>query len=104
MYLWEDWVEIWVYYLYMVDILEMVNEYEISLENWLFFNLFNVEYLYIVSYNEESFDILIDDWDKLINLFNLFNNSMGLDDVYLFVINDKICEKFYFIYLLVCLF
>lgn len=73
MYFWEDWVESWVYYFYMVDILEIVNEYDVSLENWVLFNLLFSGQLYILCCSEDSFYMLLDDWEKFIMLFNVLN-------------------------------
>jgi len=101
MHPWEDWAETWAHYLHMVDTLETANEYETSLENRLLSNPLNADHPHTASYNEESFDTLIDDWDQLTNLLNSLNNSMGLDDAYPFVINDKTREKLHFIHLLV---
>ncbi|GGF57304.1 zinc-binding metallopeptidase family protein [Alteromonas lipolytica] len=101
MHPWEDWAETWAHYLHMVDTLETANEYDTSLENRLLTNPLRTEQPHTASYNEKSFDTLIDDWDKLTNLLNALNRSMGMDDAYPFVINSRTREKLHFIHLLV---
>lgn len=101
MHPWEDWAETWAHYLHMVDTLETANEYDTSLENRMLSNPLVSGHPYTASYNEQSFDTLIDDWDKLTNLLNALNRSMGLDDAYPFVINSRTREKLHFIHLLV---
>ncbi|MEG3765271.1 zinc-binding metallopeptidase family protein [Alteromonas sp. 14N.309.X.WAT.G.H12] len=101
MHPWEDWAETWAHYLHMVDTLESANEYGTSLENKTLSNPLISDYPHTATYCDESFNTLIEDWDKLTNLLNALNSSMGLDDAYPFVINDKSKEKLYFIHLLV---
>ncbi|MDC8831061.1 zinc-binding metallopeptidase family protein [Alteromonas gilva] len=101
MHPWEDWAETWAHYLHMVDTLETAHEYQTSLENITLSNPLIDEYPYSPSFNEKTFDTLLDDWDKLTTLLNALNRSMGLDDAYPFVLTPPAREKLHFIHLLV---
>lgn len=101
MHPWEDWAETWAHYLHMVETLETAHEYGTRLSNRPLTNPVLAEHPHTASYNEQSFDTLIDDWDQLTNLLNALNSSMGLDAAYPFVINEKTCQKLHFIHLLV---
>ena len=93
---WEDWAETWAHYLHIQDTLEVALEFSLvdrqvaleskstPLQSW--FGL-----------REKSFEEKIEAWSELTIALNSINRSMGLRDVYPFVLSDAVVAKLRFI-------
>ena len=76
----EDWAETWGHYLHIHDTLETAAGFK----------------LIPVSPQQQTFEQRLQSWRDLSVGFNELNRSMGLNDAYPFVINDKVAEKLRF--------
>lgn len=76
----EDWAETWGHYLHMRDMLETAREWEA-----------------VPPPEKDDFDANLNQWIELTILANELNRSMGLPDIYPFVITPGVREKLAFI-------
>ena len=76
----EDWAETWGHYLHLHDTLETAVSFK----------------LIPTPLRDQTFDERIQSWRDLSVGFNELNRSMGLNDAYPFVINEKVAEKLQF--------
>ncbi|MGJ5643069.1 zinc-binding metallopeptidase family protein [Formosa sp. S-31] len=95
---WEDWAETWAHYLHILDALETA--YYFGLEGKPKLNNSPHMDIYpVFPYdNEMSFKRIIDAVSPLFYAVNSINRSMGLSDVYPFVISDAVEKKLEFIH------
>lgn len=85
---WEDWAESWAHYLHIRDTLETAAEYQlIRRPPW--------------AQAPDEFETLMHDWTQLAIGMNAVNRSMGLADVYPFVLNAEARRKLAFIHAVV---
>lgn len=95
---WEDWAESWAHYMHIVDTLETANAFGVSIrpraaegdsmEAKVSFN----------AYNTKNFKWIYDQWLPVTNLMNNMNKSMGLKELYPFVINSTVYKKLEFVH------
>lgn len=96
---WEDWAETWAHYLHIIDTLETAFSFGLSLHP-------NIEYssaridadIKVDPYNVANFDEIFGLWLPLTFALNSLNRSMGLHDLYPFVIPPKVFDKLSFIH------
>ncbi|MFB9052070.1 putative zinc-binding metallopeptidase [Formosa undariae] len=95
---WEDWAETWAHYLHILDAMETA--FYFGLEGVP--NLRNSHHMRINAiypYKDNiSFKAILDETSSLFYAVNSINRSMGITDVYPFVISDKVKEKLEFIH------
>ncbi|WP_066224741.1 zinc-binding metallopeptidase family protein [Formosa haliotis] len=95
---WEDWAETWAHYLHLMDTLETSNYFGLSFnpEND------NVKKLVVNTcpnpYLEADFKVIFKASVSLTCMANSLNRSMGLPDIYPFVVPDNVVEKLSFIH------
>ena len=95
---WEDWGESWAHYMHMVDTLETAHDFGFSIQGY------NVSTLSEEMQSAEGymtspvFDMLLQDWNRLTVALNAMNRSMGLPDVYPFIISDNTLAKLRFVH------
>ncbi len=97
MHPWEDWAETWAHYLHMVDTLETARSYGLALRP----RAVGGSTLGSVAARRlhfDDFDDLIAAWVPLTLALNSFNRSMGLADLYPFVLSAKAVEKLRFVH------
>ena len=98
---WEDFAETWAHYLHIVDSLETSNAYGIEVHP----NITNNQELHaradINPYTAGNFDQCIDVWLPLTYAMNAMNRSMGLSDIYPFILSPQVINKLTFIHQLV---
>ena len=94
---WEDWAETWAHFLHIQDTLEVANDFELvgkrillnpqekNTKSWL-------------SLRQTGFDAVIGAWSELAVALNSINRSMGLPDLYPFVLSAAVIAKIRFIY------
>ncbi|MHA7056720.1 zinc-binding metallopeptidase family protein [Aquimarina sp. M1] len=91
---WEDWAETWAHYLHLLDALETAHFSGIGLMN-------NEKTSYVVCpnpYTLTSFEEILDWGVKLTCAGNSLNRSMGLSDIYPFIIPEPVVKKLNFIH------
>ena len=94
---WEDWAETWAHYLHIMDTLETAASFGISVHpqgatpNGHEFSR--------VAYDRHmNFSALMTEWTPLTCALNSINRSMGLADLYPFIISPAVVEKLRFIH------
>lgn len=99
MHPWESWAETWAHYMHIVDTLETAYSYGLSINPKVHENI-SVKSAQINenAYDCKNFDTIFDQWLPLSFMMNSINRSMGLQDLYPFVINLNVKEKLRFIH------
>ena len=91
---WEDWAETWAHYLHIVDTLETAEAFGMTFqpERAQAPELVN-------SWNQQTgvFDDLIQRWLALTFAINSINRSMGLKDLYPFILSTPAIDKLHFV-------
>jgi hypothetical protein len=94
---WEDWAETWAHFLHIQDTLEVAND----------FGLIGKRILLCpddkndrsrLSVEQVTFDGVIRAWSELAVALNSINRSMGLADLYPFVLSSAVIAKLRFVY------
>jgi hypothetical protein len=96
---WEDWAETWAHYLHIIDTLETAYSFGLSVSP-------NVKVIPEILKTELNTDpYIIKDFGNILSMWlpitfaiNSINRSMGLHDIYPFVIYPKVIEKLKFIH------
>lgn len=95
---WEDWAETWAHYLHLLDTVETAHYFGIKIEP----NLKDKKHLRMKSivdpYEESSFKKIVGKAIPLFSAINSMNRSMGIADVYPFVISKPVIRKMEFIH------
>ncbi|MFT3922768.1 MAG: putative zinc-binding peptidase [Myxococcales bacterium] len=97
MHPWEDWAETWAHYLHMVDTLETARSFGLVIRPQPVGGT-PARPLAARSVQFEAFDQLIKAWVGLTVALNTLNRSMGLPDVYPFVLSERAIEKLRFVH------
>jgi hypothetical protein len=95
---WEDWAEVWAHYLHMIDTLETAEAVGLQIDKQEVTNPALEETPVNDRDMERIFDALIDNWFPLTFAVNSINRSMGLNDLYPFLLPDSVIEKLRFIH------
>lgn len=95
---WEDWAETWAHYLHIIDALETAYAFGLRVrpkiksdENLAVTVDFN-------AYNQSDFGEIVEAWLPLTYALNSLNRSMGLLDLYPFVLSPTVIEKMAFVH------
>jgi len=95
---WEDWGESWAHYMHMVDTLETAHDFGFSIQGHDVSAL-TADVQSAAGYRASSaFDMLLEDWNRLTVALNAMNRSMGLPDIYPFIISNRSLQKLRFIH------
>jgi hypothetical protein len=96
---WEDWAETWAHYLHIIDTLETAFSFGIRVDPHAASASANL-YADIKTdpYQEKNFDTILQQWLPLTFALNSVNRSMGLQDLYPFVIPPEVVQKLKFIH------
>ena len=99
---WEDWAETWAHYMHIADTLETAYSFGLSVDPLIARSSdeFKVDIL-ASPYNMRNFETIIKYWMPLSFALNSLNRSMGLNDIYPFVISEPAKEKMAFIHSLI---
>jgi hypothetical protein len=99
MHPWEDWAESWAHYLHMVDTLGTARSYGLALQPEPIGRVTagNMK-LATRLLDFDDFDDLIAGWVPLTVALNSLNRSMGLQDIYPFVLSEKATRKLRFVH------
>ncbi len=97
MHPWEDWAETWAHYLHMVDTLETARSYGLVITPKAVGGATS-EAVAARRVQFDNFDDLVAAWVPLTVALNSLNRSMGLPDIYPFVLADRVIEKLRFVH------
>jgi len=99
MHSWEDWAETWAHYLHILDTVETAYAYGMSVHPAMASNaaLLHAD-IDIDPYETNNFRQVLTLWFPLTFALNSLNRSMGLHDLYPFVIPPKVVDKLLFIH------
>ena len=97
MHPWEDWAETWAHYLHMIDTLETAQSYGLVLTPQAMGGALS-ENVSADRVRFHDFDDLIAAWLPLTVALNCLNRSMGLPDVYPFVLAERVIAKVRFVH------
>lgn len=95
---WEDWAESWAHYMHIVDTLETADSFGLNVRPKVAKPDDDMSTSFVDPYTVKNFDDIIDMWLPLTFAMNSLNRSMGLRDLYPFVISKTIKEKLRFIH------
>lgn len=96
---WEDWAETWAHYLHIIDTLETAASFGISLSPQIGDSSLSFEAdIKINPYSVKDFNEIFKLWIPLTFALNSLNRSMGLHDLYPFVIPLNVIGKLSFIH------
>ena len=95
---WEDWAETWAHYMHIVDTLETADSFGLNVRPRVVKPEDDMNTSFVDPYTVTNFDEIIDMWLPLTFAMNSLNRSMGLRDLYPFVISRTIKEKLRFIH------
>ena len=96
MHPWEDWAESWAHYLHIQDTLEVAADFGLVGKRIRIDPKGNAEGK-TPAPTAKSFDTVIDTWAELTVALNSINRSMGLRDLYPFVLSQPVVDKLRFI-------
>jgi hypothetical protein len=97
MHPWEDWAETFAHYLHMVDTLETAGAYGLALKPKSASGV-PIPNVATRRLHFDDFDELIAAWFPLTNALNSLNRSMGLADLYPFVLSNAAIAKLCFVH------
>ena len=97
---WEDFAETWAHYLHIVDALETARSYGIDVRAHFMPDASGAK-IDFNPYAAPSADRLLDAWTPLTVALNGVNRSMGLHDLYPFVLNATVMRKLEFVHELI---
>ena len=96
---WEDWAETWAHYLHIVDTLETASAFGLRVRPQASSITDNLTAAITEDpYQAENFEDIMRQWLPLSLALNSLNRSMGLRDVYPFVVTPSVIEKLTFIH------
>lgn len=98
MHPWEDWAETWAHYMHIIDTLETAYSFGMSVHPLVADSRKLHTEIKKDPYSIEDFDTIIQTWLPLTFAMNSLNRSMGLKDIYPFVITQPVKEKMSFIH------
>lgn len=95
---WEDWAETWAHYLHMTDTLETANSWGISLNPVQGHPQSSQTSGVPVIAGVEDFDQMLNAWVWVTCALNSLNRSMGMKDVYPFVLSSGVVDKLRYVH------
>jgi hypothetical protein len=100
MHPWEDWAETWAHYLHMIDTLETAQAFGLAIKPKALGGA-TTEAVKVGRVHFERFEDLIAAWVPLTVALNSLNRSMGLADIYPFVLGERVIAKLGFVHAVV---
>ena len=100
MHPWEDWAETWAHYMHIMDTLETACSFGLSVNPQVTAEGLRAD-IKTDPYTTEDFDAIMSWWHPLTLAVNSLNRSMGLSDIYPFVLTATVKAKMKFIHGLV---
>jgi len=90
---WEDWAETWAHYLHIMDTLETAYYFGIQVSPVPVKKAMMQTNIQNDPYKEAVFTNIINQWLPLTYAMNSLNRSMGVNDIYPFVIPPRVIQK-----------
>lgn len=90
---WEDWAETWAHYLHIMDTLETAYYFGVQVTPLPVKNKLMQAHVQKDPYKEQIFTNIINQWLPITYAMNSLNRSMGISDIYPFVISPKVIQK-----------
>jgi hypothetical protein len=97
MHPWEDWAESWAHYLHMVDTLDTARSFRLAVRSTIASDGAKSE-VATRRLDFDDFDDLNRAWTPLTIALNSLNHSMGLPDLYPFVLPEPALKKIRFVH------
>jgi hypothetical protein len=97
MHPWEDWAESWAHYLHMIDTLDTARSFGLAVRSTGAHEDGRLE-VAARRLDFDDFDDLIHAWTPLTIALNSLNRSMGLPDLYPFVLSEPAVRKIRFVH------
>ncbi len=94
---WEDWAETWAHFLHIQDALEVANDFGLVGKRILI-DPQEANGRARVSQEQSNFDDVIVAWAEFAVALNSINRSLGLPDLYPFVLSPAVIAKLRFVY------
>jgi hypothetical protein len=91
MHSWEDWAETWAHYLHVQDTLEVANDFGLVGKR------IKIDPIKEGAVKPKPFDEVMEAWAELSIALNCINRSMGLRDLYPFVLSKRVIDKLRFV-------
>ena len=98
---WEDFAETWAHYLHIIDTLETAGAFGLEVHPTVTDEPILHADLHLDPYEAGNFDRLVAAWLPLTFAMNSMNRSMGLNDLYPFILSAPVIQKLSFIHDLV---
>ena len=98
---WEDWAETWAHYLHIIDSLETASAFGLEVHPTITRNPGLHAGMHLDSYAPGDFTRMVAAWLPLTFAMNSMNRSMGLTDLYPFILTAPVIQKLAFIHDLV---
>jgi hypothetical protein len=95
---WEDFAETWAHYLHIVDTLETGASFGLRIRVKPGWSTKLAAALTMDAYGEAAFGELIDAWLPLTFAVNSLNRSMGLSDIYPFILSQAVLAKLSYVH------
>lgn len=95
---WEDWAESFAHYLHMVDTLETAAAFGLRIRAPRSGKSELRPVVALSADDPESFETMVASWFPLTFAMNSINRSMGMADLYPFVLNDTVIDKLRFVH------
>ncbi len=89
----EDWAETFAHYLHMIDTLETAYAFGLRIRPRAGQDGNLAAKVSFDAYNQADFDSILEAWLPVTFAVNSINRSMGIDDLYPFVISPEVAEK-----------
>jgi hypothetical protein len=94
----EDWAETFAHYLHMIDTLETAYAFGLRIRPRAGNDDNLTASITFDPYNQAKFDPIVEAWLPMTFAVNSINRSMGVDDLYPFVISPAVVEKLKFVH------
>ncbi len=91
MHPWEDWAETWAHYLHVQDTLEVAADFGLVGKRM------KIEPTQAGEVKPKPFDEVMETWAELSIALNCLNRSMGMRDIYPFVLSKSVVDKLRFV-------
>lgn len=98
---WEDWAETWAHYLHIIDSLETASSFGLEVHPGITRDPGLHAEMHVDSYSPGDFTRMVDAWIPLTFAMNSMNRSMGLNDLYPFILTAPVIRKLSYIHDLV---
>ena len=98
---WEDWAETWAHYLHIVDGLETAEAFRLEAHPLMDPHRVLDTGPSVDAFGDEPFERLVHNWLSLTIALNAMNQSMGLNDLYPFVLSGTVIKKLSYIHAIV---